>query len=436
MARLGFSGYESKDHTGSGPDGLGSAAAVSSETTIVRSGAASAKIDSGVGNAAATVNTGAVSQTVSSGTVTYWVRGCFYFANFPASATILILRGATNVAGTVQNIGVGIDSSGLLYLQNSSSATSNAGTLSCSLNTWNRIECQITVTITAGVSADATVDSARLNGVDIGAAALSNLTSTATPSVVVAASAGWHSAPGASSVVYVDDMAWNDSTGASQNSWPGDGKVVMLKPVSDNTVGSGWTDSAAATTGLWQSVDNTPPTGIADTTASAGHQIRNATSATANYDANLAAYSTAVASGGGGMATGDTVNCVQPLTNTGAPVVTAAKTGSVGTVSNPAITNTAFTAGGTAAANFWSGVTAGTYPTGWKWERGTMTHAPSVTLATSPVMRVSITGGTSTRIAMVDAMFLHVDYTPASTVTVTPPKPKVIMQAINRAASW
>lgn len=216
--------------------------------------------------------------------------------------------------------------------------------------------------------------------------------------------------------VDIDDLALNDSTGAAQNSWPGSGKVVLLKPISLNANGGSWTDSAAATTSaaLADAIDNTPPTGIADTTASAGHQDRNA-AANSSLDMNLTTYTTA------GVGASDTVNVLQPMCSTGAPVVTGAKTGSLGITTNPTIANAAFVNGASTAANFWSGVAAGTFATGWKWEKGTTTYAPSVTLGSSPVARVTITGGTTSRIAMVDALGMLVDYTPAVPATKAPP---------------
>lgn len=422
MARLGTTGYESKEGTtGSGFDGYGVSATTSVETVIVRSGAASAKIDSGVGNAAGTVSTGAASVTGTASVVTWWVRAYCYFANLPGT-TVVVVRMSSSAGGLSASYGVGVDAAGLLSLRGASGAANN-GTLSVTTGQWYRIEVQMT----GSTGGNVTLDSARLDGVDIGASALVIGTGAAFNS---GATAGWHSAPGANLSIIVDDMAWNDNSGANQNSWPGDGKVVLLKPISLNTNGGSWTDSAAATTSaaLTDAIDNTPPTGIADTTASAGHQVRNA-AANTSLDMNLTTYASA------GIASGDTINVIEPLINVGAPVVTAAKTGSFGVVSNPAITNRVFTGGGTAAANFWRGVTAGTYPTGWGWERGTVTYGSSVTVGSSPVARVTITGGTTTRIAMVDAMALYVDYTPA--VAVNPPKTKtVVLQAVNRAASW
>lgn len=231
-------------------------------------------------------------------------------------------------------------------------------------------------------------------------------------------------------IVYVDDIQINDSTGTANNSWPGGTKVLLLLPISLNANGGSYTDDAAATTSaaLTNAIDNAPPKGIADTTAGGGdHQVRNA-AANTTLDMNMKAYSTA------GINTGDTVNGVLPMCNVGAPASTGAKSGSFGVTSNPVIAQRIFTGGSGTAAFFWRGAAAGTYPTGWGWEIGTMTEAPSVTVGTSPVARLSITAGTTTRIAMCDALGIYVSYTPAASAT--PPKPTVIMQAINRAASW
>jgi hypothetical protein len=136
-------------------------------------------------------------------------------------------------------------------------------------------------------------------------------------------------------------------------------------------------------------------------------QIRNATSnANVNYDATMTTYTAA------GVGSSDTVNVVLPMVATGAPVSTSAKAGTVGVASNPTIANVNLGTGGTAGA-FWSGVAIGTYPTGNKWSFGTTTYAPTVTVGTAPVMRVTQVTS-STRIAIVSEMGIYVDYTPAT----------------------
>jgi hypothetical protein len=230
---------------------------------------------------------------------------------------------------------------------------------------------------------------------------------TTTPQVTTTTSIGWRTAPGANKVCYVDDYGMNDSTGAVQNSWLGEGKVVLLVPTADSAVGTGWTNDQAATTGLFNSVRARPPAGIADTTTGGGgHQIRNATSnANVNYDATMTTYLAA------GIGANDTITLVAPIINTSAPSATSPKQGTVGVASNPAIANVALAAAGTAGA-FIASAIAAAYPTGWKWSNGTVTYNPTVVKGTAPVMRVTQVTA-STRIAMVDFMGIYVEYVPA-----------------------
>lgn len=399
MARLATTGFEIADPVDSSPEGV-PVGTVTRDTGTFRSGVASAKCDSGAGNAAAYVRpTGASNFTdvVISASTTYYSRCYLNFTALPGTTT----RVAEIAAALGSNgLSARLTTGGKLQLFNNLSGlqvgSDSAATIAT--GTWYRIE--ISVTISA--APQLTAGELRLDGATV--ATVSGLTHTIPTQVV----SGWTSAPGANKVCYVDDVALNDNSGANQNTWPGDGRIVLLKPISDSAVGASWTDDAAGTTNIWDAVTNTPPAGIADTTSGSGlHQIRNAGSNSSSYDANLTSYTTA------GVGATDTVNVLVPLTATGAPVVTGAKTGSLGIASNPTIANIAFVHGGTAAANFWSGAAAGTYLTNWKWEVGTVTYAPSVTLGTSPVARVTITGGTAARIAMVCAMFMYVDYTPA-----------------------
>jgi hypothetical protein len=224
--------------------------------------------------------------------------------------------------------------------------------------------------------------------------------------------AGWvlTAQAGTNKFIYMDDVACNDSTGSVNNDWCGPGRVVLLRPISDNARGTGWTTDSGGTTNFFNCEDNTPPVGIADTVGGAGtSQIRNATAnANSDVDLDMTTYSTA------GISSSDIVRAIVPIISTAAPVVTAAKLGEVGVVSNPTIANLALSSTGTSGA-FWQGVAGGTFPTGWKWSFGTISENPAVTVGTSPVMRVrQVTS--STRIAVVDFMGLYVDYTPSSSL--------------------
>lgn len=202
---------------------------------------------------------------------------------------------------------------------------------------------------------------------------------------------------------YFDDYASDDTD------WPGDGAVSLLVPISDSSRVD-WTGGGGGTTNLWEAVNNIPPVGVADTGTDAS-QIRDATNgATDDYVANLTTYTNA------GIGAGDTINAVQAFAVVAAPVTTSAKTGSLQTT-NPAEAEVNF-------GSFYSGVNAGTFPTGWVRRGHTITQTPSVTLGNSPTLelgqRVS-----STRIAMCCFMGIYVDYTPA-VVTGNPPHTNIM----------
>lgn len=375
------------------PDGDGNQYAnlFTRDTSVARSGAASWKFDSDVG----TICDGGLLFTWLAST-TYYLRAYEQFSNLPSASFARVLRFGSDGNG----ISARLTSGGKLQLWNEVANTQigsdSSVTLAADSATWYRIELSATFNGSTQISAC----ELRLDGTTV--ASTSGLTLAST---VATANHGWISNPGASCVMHVDDVALNNSAGAANNSWCGDGKVVLLVPISDNAIGTGWTGGAGGTSNLFAGVDNTPPTGKANPGVDAD-QIRNATSnASVHYDANLTSYTTA------GIGASDTINAVQPWTVTAAPVTTSSKQGLFGMASNPAITTVALSAGGTAGA-FWAGATAGTYGTGWKFSSGTLTETPSVTLGTSPVCRITQVTA-STRIAMVCFMGMYVDYTPA-----------------------
>jgi hypothetical protein len=305
---------------------------------------------------------------------------------------------------------VRLTTTGTLQLWDDSGTPAQIGSDSAglSVDTWYRVEFRVrTNTSASDDTAELLLD---------GATVATTTTASLTTFGVGTFSYGWVTAPGASKVIYMDDIAVNDDQGANQNTYPGDGKVVLALPISDNAVGTGWTlgTGTAISSNGWSAVDSTPPNGVTNVEAGSDQkQIRNASSnASVSYDANLTTYTTA------GIVAADTINVLVPIVATAAPVSTSAKQGLVGLASNPAITTIALGAGGVSGA-FWSGATEGTYPSGWKISYGTTTYAPSVTLGTSPVMRITQVTS-STRIATVCFMGMYVDYTPAAVVAAVP----------------
>jgi len=412
MARLVTAGFELNEATNaSSPDGAvqgGGGATISSGT--FRSGAFALQCASGAGNLSGYFQflaTFAASRT-------YFFRAYLNFSQFPASTSIRVLD-PTGFAWLY----VQVTSSGTLQLIDGNGPT-QIGSDSAALNTgtWYRLEMS---TVINGSTQIASGD-ARLDGVSFASGNISTPQSPGSSAFV-----GWVGTPGANRTLFADDIALNDNQGADQNTWPGSGNVVLLRPTADSAVAAGWTDDAGSGTNIFDAVNNRPPNGIADTTSSTGlHQIRDATTgANEAYDATMTDYTTA------GVPTGATVNVVDPIIATAAPVSTSAKVGQVGVVSNPAIAVINLTAN---SGQFWSGTAAGTYPTGWKWSHGTVTYAPSVTLGTAPVMRVTQVTS-STRIAMACFMGIYVDYTPAVSSFVAAPL-ESRLQAVPRASLW
>jgi hypothetical protein len=356
-------------------------AGCSIDTTTVRSGSGALKCDSGAGNVAASVSiaTKAADQIFAAG-----VFGRVYvnLTNYPTTQVTVFRL----IAGAY-SLRVKLDTDGTLSLWNNNVA--QIGSPSAALNTaqWYRIELY-------GLIDTGSVDAAelRLDGISIASATGQSFSDAVWDSMGIGPSI----APGANVAMYFDDFAMNNDQGATQNTWPGEGKIVLLKPVSDNAVGTGWVDGDGAGT-LFGSVDNAPPIGSA--TPADGTQIKNLTgTATGNYDANVTSYTSA------GITATDTITVVQSFVSSAEAITTGTKLGALQIVSNPAqAVEDSFTYGG-------DGTTAmGTWPSGWTRDYGAAQYNPSVTLGTSPVLRVGKRTNT-TREVDVDCMGIYVEY--------------------------
>lgn len=231
---------------------------------------------------------------------------------------------------------------------------------------------------------------------------------------------GFPSSEASAAECYIDDIMQDDA------GFIGNGKVGLALPISDNSIGAGWTlgTGTAISSNGYDAVNNTPPVGVADLTAGSDtKQIRNAGKNTDAAAFNLTTYTNL------GVGSGDTVLAVESLVSTGAPVTTGAKTGSL-TISNPTVAKTSF-------GNFYQGSNAGTYSTGWTRYRS-LTTSPTVTKGNSPVLTVT-QDTSSTRIAMVCAVGLTVVWSvPASStpaVQNTQTRYKLWATSVKNAAS-
>jgi hypothetical protein len=236
-----------------------------------------------------------------------------------------------------------------------------------------------------------------LDGVLVSTNTSQNLNATALNRFEV----GTSTSPGASWVMYFDDVALNDDQGASQNSYPGNGKIVLLSPTADSQRGT-FTGGAGGTTNLWDAVNNTPPTGLVSASATNTSQIESADTAgntsTAEYRATLTTYTAAGVTG--------TVTLVHPGAWHGEDIATGTKTGSVGVLSNPAGSLTTFTYGADLGA-------IGSWDVNWEWTFAAAIVSPTVTLGTAPVMNIRKTDAGSA-VASVCFMGMYVEFVPAA----------------------
>lgn len=353
-------------------DGLTNNGGAAYNTSIVRTGAASIRCNASSGGSA---------SFFATVTPAGWPHFGFYLTTIPS----------------VQRLMYGIISAGVFNLRLNSD-----GTLSCYINT-TLIGTSTIALVTGryywiGIRQDAgtTVSWVQVDGVD---AIIGTGNNTNGNKLF-----GFSGTEASAVDAYFDDIIFEGGGVFLPPS-----KVGLLVPTADSAGGTGWTLGTGTALGGngFNAVDNKPPTGVADLQAGSDpKQIRNASSnANVSYDATLQTYTV------GGVTAGATILAVQPVIATASPSATTPKQGTVGNVSNPAITNIALGAGGVAGA-FYSGVVEGTYPTGWKVSFGTMTASPSVTLGTAPVMRITQVTS-SALVAVVAFMGLLVAWTPA-----------------------
>jgi hypothetical protein len=209
---------------------------------------------------------------------------------------------------------------------------------------------------------------------------------------------------------WYDDVAVNNDQGSAENSYPdAAGNILISKPISDNLRDALWTGGAGGTANLFSAVDNIPPIGTAtETDLTQIEHAGSAGTADQDYDANMQSYTTI------GIGASDVIKVVHPVIVHGEDIATGTKLLACQVLSNPA---------GSLSGNITvgrDGGALGTFPTTpstfgglWYGDHGTGSAVanPSVTLGTSPVMRVR-RPETASRVASVCGMYLMVEYTP------------------------
>lgn len=313
----------------------------------------------------------------ASGTLTGYHRFYIKVTSLPGSTRQIY--GAAATAGNLR-----ITSSGTIEYRSASTVVGTSSTALTDTTKWYRIEARFTT----GTS----VVCLRIDGVD-------EVTGNATTGATVAF--GANDTVAATYTAYFDDFVI-DNTG-----FPGDSSVVLLRPISDNNRGS-WTGGSGGTTNLFDAVDNLPAGGVATASQSNTTNIESAAnSASDNCDLNCTDYTTAGVTG--------TITAIMASCRHAEDISTNTKSGALTIVSNPAQSGEdSFTFGGDAgAANTDSG-SAST----WFTTVGTVQSSPSVTLGTSPVLRIGKRTAT-TRVVDCDAMGIYVEFVPSAATTVT-----------------
>jgi hypothetical protein len=402
MARIGMAGGEGGSTVTDGMTIPGSAPAL--DTTIVHGGAYSWKWQ-------VTANPGSFGSFAFTGVLgrTYYYRLYVNVATFPTTEDLGIM--SFDNVNDVSLVAIGINTSHQAYLFDLINGA-QVGSVCPEVMVTNRwymfdLACRVSA------STNDDYAEARMNGVSFASSSSLNLGADVLKFIFMLGLTT--SGSNDTFTFYQDDLALNDDQGSVNNTWCGEEKIVLLKPISDNARGTNWVAGASGTTNLWNAVDNKPPVGVASGSATTTSQIRNATGdTTGNYDANLETYASK------GIRPQDIVNAVQGVWELGCSSATAT-TGATRIVSNPA-------EGSETSISFSTGGIAGTSPTNWKRQGNTMIDRPAVNLLTSPVLRVGKRQNT-TRVGMCDFMGLMVGFTQVTKASVT-------TQAVKRSATF
>lgn len=250
------------------------------------------------------------------------VRFYLYIATAPsATLELFTFRGGKSV-----QCGLRMTTGRALQLYNfEDSAQIGSDSSALSTGQWYRIEIKQDTTTLASTAIDALIDGSSF------ASGTANLASAS--STFRIGSTGSNTTD-----IYFDDIAINDTSGSFQNSWPGEGEIIHIRPsaAGDN---AGWTRAGSDSGANWSQVDEVTPNDATD--------VNKTGTLDAIDDYNLDATPAALASN-------DTINCVQVgarfrvENNTGADpdVVFRIKASASGTVEESAAI--------TATTNIWS----------------------------------------------------------------------------------
>jgi len=361
MARIGISGWESASDKGES-NNLFNGTGCSIENSIVRSGSHSLKV-----------------LCVPGVTAYHIAISGFLFNRAYIRVTSLPLTTPRVIVGAINtnNVNIRLTTSGSLSFYVDTTLIGTSSTALVNADKWYRVEWR------TGTASNVPV--LLIDG---------NTEITDSPS-----SWTYPGSFGANDIVADTYTAYFDDVASDDSDWCGEGKVVLLLPISDNARDSLWTGGAGGTTNLYEAVNNTPPIGTASETDST--QIEHAGGAsgtTDQYTANMATYASA------GIGAYDIIVSVVGKVVHGEDEAAGTKQLKYHIVSNPSSdASVTFNAGLDAGA-------LGTFPTNWATAVGFPSISyPLVDLNTSPIMRV-VRPETASGVASICFMGINVEY--------------------------
>jgi hypothetical protein len=249
MARLWLSGFELNSTTADEEFTTVTWSGSTIQTGTVRSGTYAGEITS---LASATRQGFAYQFAAAAANGPYYVRFALRIATLPsAENTIFTLGNNATLASATIGAKITLDNGGLLRLYN---ATTQVGSASAALSTgiWYEIEVWYDKSLTAGSQ----VLKARINQASDFASSSSLTIANAVD--VAAFGANLNAESQTTGDWFFDDIAINDSTGSFQNTYPGSGKIVHLRPsaAGDNAA---WTRGGSDSGANWSQVSEVNP---------------------------------------------------------------------------------------------------------------------------------------------------------------------------------
>lgn len=366
------------------------------DTVVKRTGASSLKLQrNGTNNPQALIGIAYPNRSTAGIYIRYYMR----FSAMPTSYALLseIFLRDSQLTGALSMTPLRLDSNGDLYLNSGANTTSK---YTVTTDVWYMVE----IYYSNGGTTSETL-SFRVDGIDLGSISITSASGYLFTefSLVIQNDTS-------SMIVYVDDLAVNDSTSSQNNSWCGPGNVVLLKPTYDSTNTSTlWLGANGGTTNLYDAVNNVPP--IGDATADDTKRIECVDKTGVNmFSVGLETYASK------GITSFSFITAMQGWVCHGEEASTGTKTGNM----RAYITDSSYAL--LSPYDFGNNVGAiDTYPTNWAWGSVVCTRLPSTTGDTTNGFVMIEKTDTGTRSATVCAMMAYVDYTVKSDPGYRPP---------------